>query len=201
MPRCRNFIRGACWGLVKPERACHGFLMFKKPFLLLLAGLFVCSVQVGAQDATDTTEKAGESAGPSRFWQATLGGGHFMVALDRIASVSRHKYVLDGALIIDEVTVDTVGQALTRFYFISPITDETPGNTVSDVAKRGRELVEKAAQRTGADVQNMVMKKYPDTSHAKSIEYRILSEAELSSLYASVRSAWETGRGRKFTAK
>ena len=42
-----------------------------------------------------------------------------MVALDRIASVSRHKYVLDGALIIDEVTVDTVGQASARFYFIS----------------------------------------------------------------------------------
>ncbi len=175
--------------------------MFKKPLLLLLAGLLACSVQVRAQEATDTTEKAGESAGPSRFWQATLGGGHFMVALDRIASVSRHKYVLDGALIIDEVTVDTVGQALARFYFISPITDETPGNTVSDVAKRGREMVEKAAQRAGADVQNMVMKKYPDTSHAKSIEYRILSESELSSLYSSIRSAWETGRGRKFTAK
>ena len=175
--------------------------MFKKTLLLLLAGLLACAVQLGAQDAADTTERAGESAGPSRFWQATLGGGHFMVALDRIASVSRHKYVLDSALIIDEVTVDTVGQALARFYFISPITDETLGNAVSDAAKRGRELVEKAAQRAGGDLQDMVMKKYPDTSHAKSIEYRILSEAELSSLYNSVRNAWETGRGRKFNAK
>jgi hypothetical protein len=201
MLACLIFAHAACWGLAKRERACHGFLMSKKPLLLLLAGLFVCSVQVGAQDAADTTERAGEFAGPSRFWQATLGGGHFMVALDRIASVSRHKYVLDGALIIDEVTVDTVGQALARFYFISPITDETPGNTVSDVAKRGRELAEKVAQRTGGELQDMVMKKYPDTSHAKSIEYRILSETELSSLYNSVRSAWETGRGRKFTAK
>jgi hypothetical protein len=47
----------------------------------------------------------------------------------------------------------------------------------------------------------MVMKKYPDTSHAKSIEYRILSEADLGALYASVSNSWETGRGRKFTAK
>ena len=69
------------------------------------------------------------------------------------------------------------------------------------LAKRGRELVEKAAQRAGGDLQDMVMKKYPDTSHAKSIENRILSETELSSLYNSVRNAWETGRGRKFTAK
>ena len=47
----------------------------------------------------------------------------------------------------------------------------------------------------------MVVKKYPVTSHAKTIEYRILSEAELTSLYNSVRNSWETGRGRKFTAK
>ena len=89
----------------------------------MLAGLLVCTLPVTAQDppAADTTEKAGESAGPNRFWQATLGGGHFMVALDRIASVSRQKYVLDGAVIVDEVTVDTVGQALARFYYITPI--------------------------------------------------------------------------------
>ena len=61
--------------------------------------------------------------------------------------------------------------------------------------------MEKAAQRAGGDLQDMVMKKYPDTSHAKSLEYRILSEAELTALYKSVRDAWETGRGRKFTAK
>lgn len=124
-----------------------------------------------------------------------------MVALDRIVSVSRHKYLLDGALIVDEVTVDTVGQALTRFYFISPITDAAPGNSVSGLANRGRELVEKAADRAGTSAQNMVVKKYPDTTHAKSIEYRVLSEAELTTLYGSVRTAWESGRGRQFTGK
>jgi hypothetical protein len=47
----------------------------------------------------------------------------------------------------------------------------------------------------------MVIKKYPDTSHARTIEYRLLSEKDLSALYASVRNAWETGRGRQFSAK
>ena len=176
----------------------------------MFTGLLACSVQLKAQDASGTTgaadggtdkPKAGDSPGPGRFWQATLGGGHFMVALDRIASVSRHKYLLDGALIVDEVTVDTVGQALARFYFITPVTDAAPGNTVTALANRGRELIDKAAERVGTDVQNMVIKKYPDTSHAKSIEYRMLSEPELTALYASVSNAWETGRGRKFSAK
>jgi hypothetical protein len=179
--------------------------MFRKTLLLLLAGLAAGSVQLSAQDAALTPEpppaKPGDSAGPNRFWQATLSGGHYMVALDRISAVSRHKYLLDGAVIVDEVTVDSLGQALARFYFISPVTDAAPGNAVSEIAKRGRELVEKAADRTGTDVQDMVIKKYPETSHARTIEYRILSEKDLSALYASVRNAWETGRGRQFSAK
>lgn len=177
--------------------------MFQKLFLLTLTGILVGSPCINAQDATDTdtTDKTGDSPGPGRFWQATLGGGHLMVALDRIASVSRHKYVLDGALIIDEVTVDTTGQALARFYFITPVTDAVPGNTITGLADRARDLADKASQRTGLDLQSMVVKKYPETSHAKTIEYRLLSEAELTALYASVRASWETGRGRKFTAK
>lgn len=175
--------------------------MFRKTLLLLLTGFLTCSTQLSAQDGAPTTDKPGDSPGPNRFWQATLEGGHYMVALDRISSVSRHKYLLDGAVIVDEVTVDTLGQALARFYFISPVTDAAPGNAVTEIAKRGRELVEKAAERAGTEVQNMVIKKYPETSHAKSIEYRILTEKELTALYASVRSAWETGRGRQFTAK
>ena len=172
--------------------------------MLVLTGILVCSVQLSAQDETTPTppsEKKGDSPGRNRFWQATLNGGHYMVALDRISSVSRHKYLLDGAVIVDEVTVDALGQALARFYFISPVTDAAPGNAVGEIAKRGRELVEKAADRVGTDVQNMVIKKYPDTSHARTIEYRVLSEKELTALYSSVRSAWESGRGRQFSAK
>lgn len=58
------------------------------------------------------------------FWEANLAGGNYMVALGRISSVSRHRYVLDGTVIVDEVTIDTEGQALARFYFLSPIKAE-----------------------------------------------------------------------------
>jgi hypothetical protein len=47
----------------------------------------------------------------------------------------------------------------------------------------------------------MVIKKFPETTHAHTIEYRIQSEQELTGLYASVRASWESGRGRKFSAK
>lgn len=154
-----------------------------------------------AQEEPTPEEETADSNGPNRFWQATLDGGHYMVALDRISSVSRHRYVLDGAVIVDEVTVDTIGQALARFYFISPITDATASNAATKLVERGQELIDQAAERTGTDVHNMVVKKYPETSHAKTIEYRILSEKDLTSLYDSVRTSWENGRGRKFTTK
>ena len=47
----------------------------------------------------------------------------------------------------------------------------------------------------------MVVKKFPETTHARSIEYRVLSEAELGAVYGSVKTAWETGRGRRFSIK
>jgi len=184
--------------------------MFKRSLLIVMAGLLAGSLPLHAQknqkapaDPTAETddEKTGDSPGSPRFWQASVDGGSFMVALDRIVSVSRHKYLLDGAVIVDEVTVDTVGQALARFYYISPVTDATSGNSVAGMVDRGRELIDKAASRAGTDVQNMVVKKYPETTHAKALEYRLMAEGQLSALYSSVRNAWETGRGRKFTAK
>jgi hypothetical protein len=142
---------------------------------------------------------------PNRFWQANVGGGHYMVALDRISAISRHKYLLDGSVIVDEVTVDALGQALARFYFLSPVTDavtgNAAGNAASRVVDRARELVDKAADEAGTDIHNMVIKKFPETTHAHTIEYRVQSAEELGGLYNSVRTAWETGRGRKFTIK
>jgi len=180
--------------------------MFKKAFLILTVASLGAFTSLHAQNnppadgnnPNDTPQK-------NRFWQANVGGGEYLVALDRISAISRHKYVLDGAVIVDEVTVDALGQALVRFYFITPISDVMGGNAtgkaISRVVDRGREVAEEAAGRAGADIQNMVVKKFPETTHAREIEFRVLSEQELTGLYKSVRTAWQTGRGRKFTIK
>lgn len=196
------------WVLAKAPGSCNRADMFDKTLTVIFSGFLVCSALVHAQEVTDLdptpTEKApknpekADTPRPDRFWQASLPGGSYLVPLDRITSVSRHKYVLDGAVIVDEVTVDTIGQALVRFYFISPITDAVDSSATAKLANRGRELVDKVAQRAGTDVQDMVVKKYPETTHSKTIEFRLLSEAELSSLHSSVNNAWTTGKGRNF---
>jgi hypothetical protein len=172
-------------------------------FSALLAFPISAFAQPGGEPAAPTN--TADSLAQNRFWQASVGGGHYMVALDRISAISRHRYVLDGAVIVDEVSVDALGQALVRFYYITPITDAVGGSEVANAAKRiadrGRELVDKVGANAGTDVHNMVVKKFPDTTHARSIEYRVMSEQELTALYSSVRTAWETGKGRRFTIK
>ena len=180
--------------------------MLKKLLPVLTVVFLGCQSLLFAQQnqPTDNTDK-GDTPQKNRFWQASLEGGHYMVALDRVSAISRHKYVLDGAVIVDEVTVDALGQALVRFYYISPISDEMTGSSVGEAASRignrARELAEGAAGRAGTEVHNMVVKKFPDTTHAKTIEFRILSEQQLTALYNSVRTAWESGRGRKYAEK
>ena len=140
-----------------------------------------------------------------KFWEANIGGGQFMVALNRITSVSRHRYVLDGSLLVDEVVVDTTGQALARFYYITPVTDEMRGTGLGDaagrLADRGRQRVARGGQVSGSRLHEMVQKKFPQTTHAKQIEYRVMSAEALVQLYGSVRTAWRQGRGRVFTVR
>lgn len=179
--------------------------MFRKTQWMMAAGLLVFAPILPGQTPDDpdaaATTKTGDTSGTPRFWQATVPGGNFMVALDRITSVSRHRYLLDGAVVVDEVTVDTQGQALARFYFVSPPAEGSAAGSVAGITDRGREILEKGAARVSPDLQNMVVKKYPETTHSKSIEYRLMSKADLTALYSSVKTAWESGRGRVFTVK
>ncbi|BCU77546.1 hypothetical protein [Luteolibacter sp. LG18] len=168
------------------------------PLLALLV-----SAPLHAQN-TDTTgqdsSKGTEADGPRRFWQAALPGGSYMVALDRITSISEQTYLVDGTVVVHEVNVDTNGQALARFYFVEP--PATGSSTVGNAVDRAKQLLDETTKRAGTtDAQNMVLKKFPETTHAKCIEFRLQSEDELQALLKSVKDAWESGRGRKFSIK
>ena len=185
--------------------------MRMKSCFVLMVVLLASPMQVHAQSAApaaaanNNNKKINDTEVPNHFWQASVGGGHYMVSLGSITAVSRHKYLLDGAVVVDEVTVDTTGQSLARFYFLTPISDKLTGNglgnTAARIVDRGREIVENKADDAGTDVHNMVVKKFPETTHAHCIEYRLLSAEELSGLFNSVRTAWETGHGRSFSIK
>ncbi len=180
--------------------------MMKFP-ILVISMLLAVSIELSAQnnttDPNTTTEDQNQDSqrGGRGFWEANLPGGNYVVALSRVISVSRHKYVLDGTIIVDEVTIDTEGQALARFYFLSPATAAGPSSATAELAERAVEAVNNLAQEKGSTLQDMVVKKYPVTTHAKTVEYRLLSEAQLTALYQSAKTSWQTGVGRLYTVK
>lgn len=150
------------------------------------------------QPSNNNPNSQNDQRGRRGFWEANLAGGNYVVAMSRITSVSRHKYVLDGAVVVDEVTVDTDGQSLARFYFISPVTTAGPESGTAKIAERALEIANNAASQKGSTVQDMVQKKYPLTTHSKAVEYRVMTEAQLTALYQSVKTAWQTGEGRVY---
>ncbi len=188
------------------------YLPEMKTHALVLSAVLAAFVSVEAQitppfqpkDDTEPpkpSEPAGELAAIKGFWQARLAGGEYAVSTDRITSVSRHSYLLDGTLLVDEVTIDTTGQALARFYFLSPLgANSSVGGTAGAAMERGKGILDAAGQRTGVEADNMVIKKYPDTTHAKTIEYRLATQAELTNLFNSAKQAWQSGRGGQYTA-
>jgi hypothetical protein len=187
-----------------------------KPILALTSALaLLLSASSGFAQGTPTSKDgqktdASENNSPftdgvdvdrKRFWQASLPGGVYMVALDRITSISKHQYLLDGTLIITEVNIDTVGNSLVRIYHITPAAERSNLATPQRIVERGKELLEHAGQRTGTDPNSMVHKKYPVTTHTKTIEYRVEDLGTLDALYNSVHKAWRDGRGRRFVVR
>jgi len=124
-----------------------------------------------------------------------------MVALDRITSISNHAYVLDGTVVVTEITIDTLGTTVARFYQITPVSEYSELNITGLLTDRLSDIADRQTDFTGMDPTTTVQKKYPLTTHAKTIEYQISTIKELSALYKSLSTSWESGRGRKFSIK
>jgi len=152
------------------------------------------------QDEKDkeTLEGVNDDENRKRRWECSLPGGEYSVNLGAITSVSKHSYVLDGTLLVTEATVDTTGTALARFYYIEPITKDTTFNALARIQKRAEELRNRGQSRTGTKADEMAQKSYPTTTHARTIEFRIMNEVELNALYRSLYQAWTSGKGRTF---
>lgn len=135
-----------------------------------------------------------------RFWEASLPGGNYMVALNRVTSVSMHTYVMNGKYMIHEVVVDTDGNALARFYAIELIGENSQANIAKNLINRGKAIADRGGKRAGVDV-NTLVEKHATNTHAKTIEYRLSSKSDLDQLFNSAKTAWRSGRGRNFTIR
>jgi hypothetical protein len=133
-------------------------------------------------------------------WQAELPGGKYIVRLSAITAISMHEYVVDNAARVTEVNIGTAGAEYVRFYYIEPnIPAKAPDGIGQSTLNLLQEKAEDASNRVGADdAWKKVVKNYPTTTHAHTIEYRLSSKDALSKLFDSVQHAWLDDHGGTF---
>lgn len=139
----------------------------------------------------------GVQPGLNGFWEVVTAGGRFVARLDQITSVSEQEYLIDGAVRVFECTVDTDGGQTARFYHIEPVTEGSSITAGSATVERLKSLANQVTTKTGAgDLDSIVTKHYPDTTHAKTSEYRVKNKATISQIYDHVRRVWAEERGK-----
>jgi hypothetical protein len=165
--------------------------------LLLLTAAFA-TAQTTAPAAPTTANNSGEDESNPRFWQASFSnGGHYLVRLDRISCASRHEYIGNGAARVIEVTIGTDTSVVARFYYLEPVGKDTPVAAANVALARAEEVARDVAGRVSPSLGKLnVVKDYPNTTHAHTVEYVVQSEATLTSLYSSLMQAINTARGR-----
>ena len=74
---------------------------------------------------------------------------------------------------------------------------DTPVAAANVAMARAEEVARDVAGRVSPSLGKLnVVKDYPNTTHAHTVEYVVQSEATLSSLYSSLMQAINTARGR-----
>ena len=161
---------------------------FLLPFLLL--ALEPLAAQTPTPEATAVPA-------PTRvpLWKCITSGGVYEVGLDRFVSVSVHEYRVDNVAKVTEVNIDTVGNALVRFYYLEPAETEVPTGVGQETLQKIRDIAEEAVDRSEqTQLLERVIKSYPTSTHAHTVEYRIASREDLKRIFDSAETAYRTHR-------
>jgi len=140
-----------------------------------------------------------QAQGQISVWRCELPGGVFVVDPVAISSVSSHEYLVDGVARVNEVTISTTGSLIARFYYLEPVKLKSPlpvGQSILDkVEEKAKDAADRMTQQTGQEpVWKKVVKNYPTSTHAHTVEYRLESKEQLDEIFTSAVNAWRRRR-------
>jgi long-subunit fatty acid transport protein len=140
---------------------------------------------------------ANQTASNRAYWQATFSnGGHYMVRLTTIVCASKQIYISDGLARVVEVNIGADTAIVARFYYLEPVGKDTPISAGQIVIDRAQDLAKTAAGKVSPSASQLqVVKNYPASTHAHTVEFVLQDEATLDSLYSSLMQAINTGKG------
>jgi hypothetical protein len=164
--------------------------------LAAAALLFTASTSVFAQAPATPPGTPAPSGNNVAFpmWRCSLPGGNYSVALRAVVSVSTHEYLVDGVARVTEVNIDTTGSILARFYYIEPATLNAPLGIGTATLEKTQQLLNEATERTGQDAWKKVVKNYPTTTHARTVEYRLTNRDQINTIFSSAEEAFRLNK-------
>jgi hypothetical protein len=168
----------------------------KPIYALLFAATMLSVLFLGELRSQGQTAEPSADQPPGRLltWRAQFPSGEYVVALHSIASISTHEYVVDGVAKVYELTINTRGSATARIYHLEALS-ATPGGIGEATVGVVRDKINEVRERLDtAGITNAVVKNYPATTHAHTIEYRVASRQQVQELYESALKSWTRGR-------
>jgi hypothetical protein len=174
---------------------------------LLIALVLFAAVSLHAQTAPgqSPTGQAGQQDNVTRdgLWEGRLKGGNYIVRCNSIIALSKHEYISDGVARVVEVNLTLNSAMVVRFYFLEPYKPDTGSNTVGAATQaldRAKGMFDQAAGNVAPGITDpKVVKNYPTSTHAHTIEFVLKDEERLTSLYGSLERSLRTGQGRVWT--
>jgi hypothetical protein len=161
-----------------------------------LALLLAFAFTAAAQTPAPTTPQPGGQQTAIPIFRAQLPGGVYEVAVRAMVSVSSHEYLVDATARVVEVNIDTAGSLLARFYYLEPNTPAPPSGLGASVVQKAEQLLTQAADKTGQDAWRKVVKNYPTTTHARTVEYRLQSREDLNKIFEAAEEAFRLQRNK-----
>jgi hypothetical protein len=154
-----------------------------------LAALVALPLMAMAQDVSPTP-----TASPTRIpmWRCDLPGGTYEVAIRSMISVSTHEYLVDGVARVTEMNIDTPGNLAVRFYYLEPLVPNSPVGIGQATLDKAQALAEGAVSQVtpGEPPWEKVIKSYPTSTHAHTVEYRLETKDQLEALFNSAEQAF-----------
>lgn len=169
----------------------------------------VAALAFGATTSFAQNQQGGQSGDENTTtdgWRGFLSidykGGRFVMPYSRIVSISQHDYLVDGGGRVYELTIDTTGAVVARFYFLESNLENSPFKAGQIINNRLKETEKMIQGKTGESARS-VIKHYPDTTHAKMVEFNVSNKSHLGTIFGHVTHEWieEGGRGAGRTLK
>lgn len=168
--------------------------------LVLLSAACLHAQTAPGQNATGQGGQQGDEPTRDGLWDGRLKGGNYIVRCNSIIALSKHEYVADGVARVVEVNLTLSSSQIVRFYFLEPAKLETGSSLVNagtQALERAKGMVEQAAGRVSPSLtEPKVVKTYPASTHAHTVEFVLKEEARLNSLFQSLERGFRTGQGR-----